>query len=53
LLATYFLVSEHIKLFYEHQSKKDTFVLAVKNFIIINGALAIALGLGAVISVLI
>jgi len=53
LLATYFLVSKHIKLFYDHQSKKDTFVLAVKNFIIINGALAIALGLGAVISVLI
>ena len=33
---TFILVSKNIKLFYQKQTKKDTFILAVKNFIIIN-----------------
>lgn len=35
-LFTIFPVSRNIKSFYEKQTKKDTFVLSVKNFLIIN-----------------
>lgn len=36
IFFTFALVSKNIKLFYQKQTKKDTFILAVKNFIIIN-----------------
>lgn len=36
VLLTILPVSKNIKGFYEKQTKKDTFVLSVKNFIIIN-----------------
>jgi len=35
-LLTLILVNKNIKIFYNKQTKKDTFVLAVKNFVIIN-----------------
>ncbi|WBW97102.1 prenyltransferase [Oceanirhabdus sp. W0125-5] len=35
-LLTFILVNKNIKMFYNKQTKKDTFVLAVKNLMIIN-----------------
>ncbi|MGI5997458.1 MAG: 1,4-dihydroxy-2-naphthoate polyprenyltransferase [Lutispora sp.] len=51
-LITYLPVSKNIKTFYEVQSKKDTFVLAVKNFVMINGVLASTLLVGTIIKVI-
>lgn len=51
-LITFLPVSKNIKAFYEVQTKKDTFVVAVKNFVMINGALAITLLLGEIIAVI-
>lgn len=48
-LLTFFPVRKHIKLFEKVQTKKDTFVLAVKNFALMNAAFAISIGLGALI----
>jgi 1,4-dihydroxy-2-naphthoate octaprenyltransferase len=38
-------VKRNIELFVEKQSKKDTFILAVKNFVLINSVQILALGL--------
>lgn len=43
-LLTIIPVSKNIKIFYNRQTKKDTFVLSVKNFILTNAALLITLG---------
>ena len=43
-LFTIFPVSRNIKSFYEKQAKKDTFVLSVKNFLIINIVQVMAIG---------
>lgn len=48
-VATLVIVNNHIKLFYEKQTKKDTFVLAVKNFAIMNVTLVITLVLAVII----
>jgi 1,4-dihydroxy-2-naphthoate octaprenyltransferase len=42
-LLSIFVVQKNINQFEEHQSKKDTFVLSVKNFVIINYATALTL----------
>lgn len=42
-LVSIFMVQKNIRQFEEHQSKKDTFVLSVKNFVIINYATALTL----------
>ncbi len=42
-VATFIPVSRNIKLFYEKQTKKDTFILAVKNFLIINAVQVLAI----------
>jgi len=39
VLTTLFVVHKNIKAFYKLQTKKDTFILAVKNFVISNAAL--------------
>ncbi|MTI65820.1 MAG: 1,4-dihydroxy-2-naphthoate polyprenyltransferase [Firmicutes bacterium] len=36
ILLTFILINKNIKLFLNKQTKKDTFVLAVKNFVLIN-----------------
>jgi 1,4-dihydroxy-2-naphthoate octaprenyltransferase len=36
VLVTFFPINKNIKKFFEKQTKKDTFVLAVKNFAIVN-----------------
>jgi len=48
-LLTFFIVRKNIKAFYEKQTKKDTFVLAVRNFVIMNMVLALTLLLGVII----
>ncbi len=47
-LFTFIPVNRNIKSFYKKQSKKDTFILAVKNFLIINAVQLLAIG-GALI----
>lgn len=49
VLLTFIIVNKHIRLFFKVQSKKDTFVLSVKNFVIMNLALVLAIALAAVV----
>lgn len=52
-LLTYLIVRKNIEAFKKVQTKKDTFVFSVKNFIIINGSVAVTLLLGIAIRSLI
>lgn len=52
VLATLLPVNKNIKLFCKNPSKSKTFVLAVKNFVIINVANALLIGIMAVIKYL-
>lgn len=47
-LLTFFSVNKNIKMFYQKQTKKDTFVLAVKNFVILNIILVFTIGIGVI-----
>jgi 1,4-dihydroxy-2-naphthoate polyprenyltransferase len=47
-LATLIIVNKNIKEFYKLQTKKDTFILAVKNFAVSNLALIFTIALSAV-----
>ncbi len=46
VLLTLIPVSKNLKLFSLEQSKKDTFVLSVKNFVVINIVYVVSIGLG-------
>lgn len=48
-VLTIFPVTKQINLFFKHQSKKDTFVVAIKNFLIINGIYLITIIIGLLI----
>ena len=48
VLLTLIIVNKNIKKFYKLQTKKETFALAVKNFIISNIALVFAITLGII-----
>lgn len=48
-LIAFKLVNDNIKSFYKLQSKKDTFILAVKNFMISNVIYIVTLGIGCII----
>lgn len=48
-IFTFLPVNRNIKGFYQKQTKKDTFILSVKNFLIINAVHAVTIGLGLVI----
>ncbi|TAH63964.1 MAG: prenyltransferase [Gottschalkiaceae bacterium] len=48
-LLTLILVNKNIKRFAHLQTKKDTFILAVKNFVLLNIVQVITIGIGAVI----
>lgn len=52
VLATLLPVNKNIKLFCENPSKSKTFILAVKNFVIINVANALLIGITIVIKYL-
>jgi 1,4-dihydroxy-2-naphthoate octaprenyltransferase len=45
---TWFPVKRNIDLFMDKQSKKETFILAVKNFVLINSVQILALGLAVI-----
>jgi len=45
-------LNKHIKIFFDKQTKKDTFIVAVKNFVLINGVYIVALGIGILIKIL-
>jgi 1,4-dihydroxy-2-naphthoate polyprenyltransferase len=47
--GTIILVNKHIKVFNEKQSKEETFVVAVKNSVVINVALAFTIGVAVII----
>jgi 1,4-dihydroxy-2-naphthoate octaprenyltransferase len=49
MFATWIVVNKHIKKFYKLQTKQDTFVLAVKNFVISNVALILTIVLGIIL----
>lgn len=48
-LLTFIPIRKNIKLFFEKQTKKDTFVLAVKNFVILNIVQVLTIGIGTLI----
>lgn len=48
-LLTFIPVNKNIKLFFDKQTKKDTFVLAVKSFVMLNIVQVITIGIGAII----
>ncbi len=48
-LLTFIPISKNIKMFFEKQTKKDTFILAVKNFVILNIVQVFTIGIGAII----
>lgn len=49
VFGTFIIVNRNIKAFYKIQTKKDTFVVAVKNFVIMNMALVLTLAIGVVL----
>lgn len=49
IFLTFFFVNKNIKEFYKKRTKKDTFVLSVKNFLIINMAEIITIVIGLII----
>ncbi|WP_202707099.1 1,4-dihydroxy-2-naphthoate polyprenyltransferase [Sporosalibacterium faouarense] len=48
-LLTLFIVKKHINIFCENQSKKDTFILSIKNFVIINVTQVIIIAISVII----
>lgn len=47
VLLTFFPVNKHIGIFCKVQSKKDTFVYSVKNFVVLNASLALTIAAAA------
>ncbi len=48
-LGTFVIVNKNIKLFYEKQTKKDTFVVGVKNFVLMTFTLVLTLAVAVII----
>lgn len=48
VLITFIPVSKNIELFYEKQTKKDTFIVGVKNFVIINVVHVMAIAIATI-----
>lgn len=48
--GTFVLVYRNVKVFYQKQTKKDTFVVAVKNFVLMNAALTVTIAIAAIIT---
>ncbi|MDF2700050.1 MAG: 1,4-dihydroxy-2-naphthoate octaprenyltransferase [Haloplasmataceae bacterium] len=49
VLLTFLIVNKNIKIFFNKQSKAETFVLAVKNFVIMNITLVLSVALGIIL----
>lgn len=52
VIGTLMIVNRNLREFHKIQTKKDTFIVAVKNFILINGSYAITLLLGVIIKLM-
>lgn len=52
VLLSYVVVHKNINAFMKLQTKKDTFVLSVQNFVIVNVSLVLSIGLGIIINLL-
>lgn len=52
-LVTFIPVKKNIDLFYKKQTKKDTFVVAVKNFVLINVVNILGLVIGILINIIV
>lgn len=50
VLLTFIPINKNIKLFFQKQSKKDTFVLAVKNFVLLNASYLISIAAGILLA---
>ncbi|MFA5524019.1 MAG: 1,4-dihydroxy-2-naphthoate polyprenyltransferase [Tissierellales bacterium] len=48
-LLTIIPVSKNIKIFFKKQTKKDTFIIAVKNFVVLNIVQVLTIGIGVII----
>lgn len=51
-LGTILIVNKNINIFYEKQTKKDTFVVGVKNFVTMNVTLTVTIAIGALFNLL-
>jgi 1,4-dihydroxy-2-naphthoate octaprenyltransferase len=49
VFGTLIIVEKNIKTFFKLQTKKDTFILAVKNFVICNGVLVLSVFIGVIL----
>lgn len=52
ILLTLIPISKNITRFYEKQTKKDTFIIAIQNFLLINGSHVLVLGISVLIKAL-
>ena len=52
VLITIIPVNKHNKVYFDKQTKKDTFVLAVKNFVLVNVVYIVSIGIGILIDIL-
>lgn len=48
-IVTLIIVQKNIGIFKKQQTKKDTFALAIMNFVLINGGLLVTVGIGALL----
>ena len=48
-LITFIPVNKNIKMFYEKQTKKDTFIISVKNFVLMNVVHILSIGIAVII----
>lgn len=48
-LGTFVMVNKNINIFYEKQTKKDTFIVGVKNFVLMNLTLVFTLAIGVIL----
>lgn len=51
-IVTLIIVQKNIGIFKKQQTKKDTFALAIMNFVLINGGLLVTVGIGALLKML-
>lgn len=50
VLVTFIIVYKNIKLFYEKQTKKDTFITAIQNFALSNSVYVLTISIGILLS---
>jgi 1,4-dihydroxy-2-naphthoate octaprenyltransferase len=51
-LVTVIFVNRNINLFYQRQTKEDTFIFAVKNFVLMNVTLVLSIAISKIINII-